>query len=260
MMVTNAVVPTLRPGDVLEHALLSAWAEVSGMGLCVVDDAFEVVMVNPAACSLLGVDAAAVLNGPLTAALANLDASTHLLPWIDSTDPQGQQHVTKTTLQGQQQLLLKLRGLRIATGAQFTMLSITDLTAVLATQKLEEQRRQWQALNAGVVVSDALAPDMPVVYVNPMFEAMSGFTSAEMVGRNCRHLQGSETDQPGLVAIRNAIRTQTNGYAVLRNYRKDGSLFTNELFISPIKNAQGQVTHYMGIQHPRDNAFLAAAA
>jgi PAS domain S-box-containing protein len=89
---------------------------------------------------------------------------------------------------------------------------------------------------------------------------MSGFTSAEMVGRNCRHLHGSETDQPGLVAIRNAIRTQTNGYAVLRNYRKDGSLFTNELFISPIKNAQGQVTHYMGIQHLRDNAFLAAAA
>ncbi len=260
MAETHAVAPTLRSSDVLEHALLSAWAEVSGTGLCVVDDAFAVVMVNPAACTLLGIDAATVLNGPLTAALAHLDASAHLMPWIDSTDPQGQQHVTKSSPHGQQQLLLKLRGLRIATGAQFTMLSITDLTAVLATQKLEEQRRQWQALNAGVVVSDALAPDMPVVYVNPMFEAMSGFTSAEMLGRNCRHLQGKETDQAGLVAIRNAVRTQTNGYAVLRNYRKDGTLFVNELFISPIKNAQGQVTHYMGIQHLRDNAFLTAAA
>jgi PAS domain S-box-containing protein len=105
------------------------------------------------------------------------------------------------------------------------------------------------------VVSDAVSPDMPVVYVNAKFEEMSGYSSAEMLGRNCRHLQGAESGQTGLVAIRQAIREKTNGYAVLRNFRKDGSLFINELFISPIRAANGEVTHFLGIQHLRDADF-----
>jgi PAS domain S-box-containing protein len=135
------------------------------------------------------------------------------------------------------------------------MLSITNITTAMATQEQETQRRQWQAMNAGVVISDALAPDMPVVYVNTFFENMSGYKSEDMVGRNCRHLQGKDTDQPALNDIRLAIQNQTNGYAVLRNYRKDGSLFINELFVSPIKNENGKVTHFMGIQHLRDSSF-----
>jgi PAS domain S-box-containing protein len=62
-------------------------------------------------------------------------------------------------------------------------------------------------------------------------------------------LQGAEKNQAGLVAIRTAIKTQTNGYAKLRNYRKDGSVFVNELFISPVKDDTGMVTHFVGIQH-----------
>jgi PAS domain S-box-containing protein len=103
-------------------------------------------------------------------------------------------------------------------------------------------------------VSDARLPDMPIVYVNPAFERMSGYTSAEVIGRNCRFLQGDEHHQTGLLAIREAVAHQSNGYAVLRNYRKDGTLFLNELFISAVRDKMGIVTHFVGIQHLRSAA------
>jgi PAS domain S-box-containing protein len=137
-------------------------------------------------------------------------------------------------------------------GALFKVISIANITQLLAAQRhvnSETYRRQWQALNAGVVICDARQQDMPIVYVNPMFEQMSGYASSEVLGRNCRFLQGSEPGQPGLVAIRQAIRSQTNGYAKLRNFRKDGTLLINELFISPVKDETGAVTHFVGIQH-----------
>ena len=150
------------------------------------------------------------------------------------------------------QLLLKSVTLRASEGGLFKMVAITDVTALLAAQQRvdsETNRRQWEALNAGVVISDALRPDMPIVYVNSKFEEMSGYKSSDVLGRNCRFLQGHANDQPGLVSIRAAIKNQANGYALLRNYRKDGSIFLNELFISPIKNSSGTVTHFVGIQH-----------
>jgi PAS domain S-box-containing protein len=225
------------------------------MGLCVLDDASLVVMMNRAASGMLQTDATTAHNAPLEKLLEIFDDSAALIPWLATPELDGQKHVTQTNSSGRQHFLLKTRTIRDASGARFKMLSLTDITSVLEARQMEENRRQWQAINAGVVVSDALAPDMPVVYVNAKFEAMSGFTQADMVGRNCRHLQGKETNQPGVAAIKKAISEQTNGYAVLRNYKKDGSLFINELFISPIKDASGKVTHFMGIQHLRDDDF-----
>lgn len=246
---------TQRLNDTLEHSLLAAWLQVSDMGLCVVDDASLVVMMNQAASAIFQVDAATAHNTALERLLEKFDASEELMPWLAAPQLDGQKHATQTSATGVQHFLLKTRTIRDGAGARFKMISLTDITSVLLAKQMEENRRQWQAINAGVVISDALAPDMPVVYVNPMFEAMSGFSLADMVGRNCRHLQGKDSDQPGVAAIRHAIGQQTNGYAVLRNYRKDGSLFINELFVSPIKDASGKVTHYMGIQHQRNDDF-----
>jgi PAS domain S-box-containing protein len=184
--------------------------------------------------------------------------SSNVLEWLIHSGLQSEKHATRSN-QGQvTELLLRSNTVRASTpdqgtiGALFRVISITDITSLLKAQRVidsESSRRQWQALNAGVVVSDARLPDMPIVYVNPMFEKMSGYSSGEMMGRNCRHLQGNDSDQPGLVAIRTAIHNQTNGYARLRNYRKDGSVFINELFISPVRDESGTVTHFVGIQH-----------
>ncbi len=250
----------LRPNDKLEHALISAWLDSADVGLCVLDSASKVVMLNPAACGILGVDGLHMLNQPLTSLASAARFSLGITQWLDAPCDEGSRHASITRGNIEIDLLLKasvltagmVQALDIPNHAAFKVIAITDVTELLEAQRQvnsESFRRQWQALNAGVVISDARLPDMPIVYVNPMFETMSGYSSAEVLGRNCRFLQGVEPDQPGLSAIRTAIASRTNGYAKLRNYRKDGSLFVNELFISPVKDAQGEITHFVGIQH-----------
>lgn len=100
----------------------------------------------------------------------------------------------------------------------------------------------------GVTISDASLPDMPLVYVNPAFEALAGYAADEILHRNCRFLQGKDTDQAGIEEIRAAIKNKRGCMVTLRNYRKDGTLFHNELSLSPVFSDEGKLTHYIGIQ------------
>jgi PAS domain S-box-containing protein len=251
-----------RTNDQLEHALLSAWSTAADVGICAVDESLRVVMLNPAACAMLGVDGLSLLNQPFNKLVAAVNFEPGIVQWLGTPGFSGERHASCDRHGVTVDLLFKSSNVRTADlmdkttgsskGVQFKVIAITDITQLLAAQRhvnSESYRRQWQALNAGVVVSDARAPDMPIVYVNPMFEQMSGYTSSEVLGRNCRFLQGVDAHQPALEAIRTAIRSQSNGYAKLRNYRKDGSVFVNELFISPVKDDTGAVTHFVGIQH-----------
>jgi len=118
-------------------------------------------------------------------------------------------------------------------------------------QKEEELRLSNQAIAAssnGIVIADARKPDVPITYVNPAFERLTGYEAQEVIGRNCRFLQGNDTDQPALDELRAALREGRGCMVVLSNYRKDGTLFWNELSISPIYDADGNVTHFVGIQ------------
>ncbi|CAM4395725.1 PAS domain S-box protein [Deinococcus marmoris] len=101
----------------------------------------------------------------------------------------------------------------------------------------------------GVVITDAQQPDLPIIFVNPAFERLSGYLAAEIVGRNCRFLQGQDRDQDIRQEIRDALLQGQSVTTVLRNYRKDGSLFYNELMLSPIRDAAGTVTHFLGFQN-----------
>ncbi|GGM21488.1 ATP-binding protein [Deinococcus aerophilus] len=108
-----------------------------------------------------------------------------------------------------------------------------------------------QALTASVhsvVISDVRLPDMPVIYVNPAFERLSGYPASEIIGHNCRFLQGQDLAQPSRQELREAIEQGRSATVVLRNYRLDGTLFCNELTISPIRGPGGTVTHYVGFQ------------
>ena len=100
----------------------------------------------------------------------------------------------------------------------------------------------------GITIVDATHPDMPLIYVNPAFERITGYTSAELIGRNSRFLHEGDREQPALNEVRTAIREGKNCHVVLRNYRKDGSLFWNQLNVSPIYDAAGNLTHFVGIQ------------
>jgi len=108
-----------------------------------------------------------------------------------------------------------------------------------------------QAISAcrnGVIIADATQSDYPIVYVNPAFEKMTGYSRAEVLGKNCRFLQGIDTHQAGLEVVRKALKNHDSCSVELRNYRKNGTLFWNEVSISSVRNCDGIVTHYIGIQ------------
>jgi PAS domain S-box-containing protein len=123
----------------------------------------------------------------------------------------------------------------------------------------------------GVTLSDPDQPDNPIVYANEAFELITGYSSDEILGRNCRFLQGEDRDQPEIERIREALRERKPVTVTLRNYRKDGALFYNQFSIRPLFDPQGRLIYYLGIQYDvtekvraeeelrRLNALLAAA-
>jgi diguanylate cyclase (GGDEF)-like protein/PAS domain S-box-containing protein len=100
----------------------------------------------------------------------------------------------------------------------------------------------------GVTLADATSPDCPLIFVNPAFERMTGYSSVEILRRNCRCLQGSDREQRNIGLVRDAIQKGGHCRVNLRNYRKDGSVFWNELSISPVLSQAGVLTHFIGIQ------------
>jgi diguanylate cyclase (GGDEF)-like protein/PAS domain S-box-containing protein len=111
-------------------------------------------------------------------------------------------------------------------------------------------RRLVESLSEGVVLIDAQGTDHPVLYVNPAFETLTGYSSAELLGHNLRLLQADDRDQEGRHRLREAMNRGESCRVLLRNYRKDGTLFWNEMTVVPLRHADGCVTHYAG--HHRD--------
>jgi PAS domain S-box-containing protein len=115
--------------------------------------------------------------------------------------------------------------------------------------KLRLLERAVTASTNSIVIADPNQPDVPLVYVNPAFERTTGYAAEEVLGRNCRFLQGKDRDQPALGELRTAVREGRHCTVVLRNYRKDGSLFWNELSIYPVRDDEGRTTSFVGVQN-----------
>lgn len=107
------------------------------------------------------------------------------------------------------------------------------------------------------IIVDMAAEDLPIVYVNDAFSALTGYQPEETIGRNCRFLQNEHVDQPGIDVLRQAVKRRKNGRAIVLNYRKDGTSFLNEVIISPLRSKRGRVTHFAGFQHPVPHEGLA---
>lgn len=127
-----------------------------------------------------------------------------------------------------------------------TMQDITERRE--SDEQLRLLRRVAESVPSGITVADALQPDLPLVYVNPGFERMTGYRAEEVLGRNCRFLHSSEPGQPALNEVRAALRDASEIRVLLRNFRKDGHSFLNNFLLSPVRDSQGAVTHYVGIQ------------
>lgn len=100
----------------------------------------------------------------------------------------------------------------------------------------------------GITISDATKWDNPLIYVNKGFTAMTGYTADEAIGKNCRFLQGVTKEQEGSRLIKEAILQRKSIQVELTNYHKNGSLFYNKLSITPVFDAAGELTNFIGIQ------------
>ncbi|NJM60918.1 MAG: PAS domain-containing protein [Oscillatoriales cyanobacterium RU_3_3] len=109
--------------------------------------------------------------------------------------------------------------------------------------------RAIAASSNGIAIADAREPDRPIIYCNPAFEQLTGYSREEVLGRNCRFLQGPDTDRAELQRLRNSLQSGKEVKVILKNYRKDGTPFWNELTVSPVRDDRGEITHFIGVQN-----------
>lgn len=140
-----------------------------------------------------------------------------------------------------------------------------------ADEQLQALReRAVVATDIAFTITDPRQPDDPLVWVNPSFTRITGYGYDEVVGRNCRFLQGPATDPAAVAAIRTALQEQRAVTTTLLNHRKDGTAFWNQLSISPVFDGEGQLVSFVGVQtdvtervrveHEREAAFAAEQA
>lgn len=126
--------------------------------------------------------------------------------------------------------------------------ALDDVIKCSREQMLLLKEAAIEATSSGFVISDFTRADNPLIYVNEAFCQMTGYSQEEVLNQNCRFLQANDKDQPEIEKLRIAIKESRSEKVLLKNYRKNGTVFWNELIISPVKDKDGLVTNYIGIQ------------
>ncbi|TLP81725.1 PAS domain S-box protein [Maribacter sp. ACAM166] len=125
-----------------------------------------------------------------------------------------------------------------------------DITEARILQNVLNTRNSaLEAASNSIIIVDTQTEDLPIIYCNDAFCAMTGYAEHEILGKNCRFLQSDDREQEQVDVIRQAIVAEKPSETILRNYKKDGTLFYNELTITPVKNDQGKLTHFIGVQN-----------
>ncbi|MCK5533385.1 MAG: EAL domain-containing protein [Halopseudomonas aestusnigri] len=202
--------------------------------LLVINANGDVCYTNPAAQELLQLNAVELAQHSLS--LPPLQDS--LIEWTlhlpGSRQLEVEVHTSSTDWNGQPAQLLSLRDISERKEAE---------------KQLRLLQRSLEASYNGVVIVDAGAADMPITYVNPAFERITGYSSEDVLGQNCRFLQGDDRDPVPVEEIRRGLSQARDVHVVVRNFRKDGQAFWNDLYISPIFDDQGVITHFVGVQN-----------
>jgi PAS domain S-box-containing protein len=130
--------------------------------------------------------------------------------------------------------------------------NISDKVVLLSDKPIDYQLRlkdrTLAATAEGITISDNLQKDNPIVYANEGFERLTGYNKRDVLGKNCRFLQGENTDPATIDEIRRSIGEERPCSVEILNYRKDGTTFWNLLSITPIRDESGRVTNFIGIQ------------
>ena len=233
--------------------------EKNADGIIIVNKKGLVVFVNPSAEYLFNCPGKDLLEhdffGDLVveSSAKDIDIDTEVIPHFREVDTGGVR-VAQTEVQlkrtDQETVIVSMR--LVETEWESEMAYLATLRDITRRKRTEEMlwlyNRAMAATSSGIVIADASQPDNPIIYCNPAFEKLTGYSQEEILGHNCRFLQGDDTDKDALDAIRNALKNHRECRVVLKNYRKDKSYFWNELSISPVCDRAGKLTHFIGVQ------------
>jgi PAS domain S-box-containing protein len=211
----------------------------------------EITECNPAACGLLGYTREELLAESITD-VTHADDRQRFQSLLETVQVAGQgstDGITCQTKDGEKRQLEVSAATLEESEQSPIILSARDVTERKAyEQELELKSQAMGEAPVGISISDPDREDNPMVYVNEGFEALTGYSKAEAIGRNCRFLQGEATREEPVAEMREAIDTAQPVSVELRNYRKDGSQFWNRVTIAPVRDDTGTVTNYVGFQ------------
>ncbi|RZL58165.1 MAG: PAS domain-containing protein, partial [Pedobacter sp.] len=121
-----------------------------------------------------------------------------------------------------------------------------QLSGDSVTENFELLTKALDASISGIIITDNTQPDNPILYCNAAFEKITGYSRNEIIGHNCRFLQAQDRSQKERTELKNAVKEGKDCFVEIRNYKKNGDLFYNELYMSPVKDSSGNVTHFIG--------------
>ena len=208
----------------------------------------EITECNPAACALVGYSRGELLSLAATETI-HADDRERFRSFLRDVREAGQgstDDLACLTKEGNE------RQLEVSAAAledSSVLLSARDVTERKAyARELELKSRAMDEAPVGITITDPDREDNPMIYVNEGFEALTGYSKEEAVGRNCRFLQGEATRERPVAEMRRAIDRAEPVSVELRNYRKDGSQFWDRVSIAPVRDRAGTVTNYVGFQ------------
>ncbi len=228
-------------------------------GIAIVNKQGLVCFANPSAEALFNCKAEELLgqaffgNLVVEGSACDIEMDTDIIPQVGETEAAGMR-VVQTEVEAirrhKANAVVEMRV--VETEWEGEMAYLATLRDVTDRKRAEEMLwlydRAMAATSTGVTIADATKPEYPIIYCNPAFESMTGYRREEILGKNCRFLQGSDTDSEALEIIRQALTTESECQVILKNYRKDRTVFWNALSISPVRDKTGKLTHFIGVQ------------
>jgi len=228
-------------------------------GIAIVNKRGLVCFANPSAEALFNCKAEELLgqaffgNLVVEGSACDIEMDADIIPQVGETEAAGMR-VVQTEVEAirkhKANAVVEMRV--VETEWEGEMAYLATLRDITDRKRAEEMLwlydRAMAATSTGVTISDATNPEHPIIYCNRAFESMTGYRREEIIGKNCRFLQGSDTDSEALEIIRQALKTDSECQVILKNYRKDGTAFWNALSISPVRDRTGKLTHFIGVQ------------
>lgn len=254
---------TLTRRDAEMRAVLETAADAV-IGL---DESGCVRLFNPAATSMFGPDAEQIEGRQVSEIIPclNTDELRQLMSQAVNVG-NSVYRVTRLSTNGLRNgdvefpIEIALAEVATSSNLRYTLL-VRDVTEQrMANEHLQIYVRALECSSHGAVICDARLPGAPMVWVNSAFMQITGYDLDELTGRNCSFLQAHERGQPEVQQLKQAIATGQGASVVIRNYRKNGELFWNQLSIAPVADENGSITHFVGAVSDITQRILAERA